>query len=194
MITGQRSPGRGKLNIRASYILLAVCLLCYVGTRTYAAWRDSAAYKEAEPKLALNSFTGTIQAFYMKQRPLRFPNDLSEISSATWSEFAQNHPYELGADRRTLVLDNYLYIYTLSSNKTEWGVFALPVGARRMEAESFFILVNAQGVSRKWKGKSLENSDLEIARKVGIPSPNQFALLGMIEQPRPQPSPSAQAH
>ena len=100
MITGQRSPGRGKLNIRASYVVLAVCLVCYVGTRTYAAWRASAAYKEAEPKLALNAFTGTIQAFYMKQRPLRFPADLGEINSEEWSAFAQNHPYQLGADRR----------------------------------------------------------------------------------------------
>lgn len=82
---------------------------------------------------------------------------------------------------RTYVVDNYKYVYTLTKNPGECGVFAAPVGPRREEENTFFVLVTPQGVSRQWKGAALGDKDLEAISLMGIPTANQLMNFGLVE-------------
>jgi hypothetical protein len=186
-VTGQRSPGKGKAWMKPSYLVLIMSLLIYGGARAYAAYRaaknHTATFDAARPVLALNSFVGDLDAFYIKQRPLRFPKDLSELDAVIWKPRRQaGRPDPKFTDgNRTYVVDNYEYVYTLSKNPGECGIFAAPVGPRREEENTLFVLVTPQGVSRRWKGAALKDSDLEALPKVGIPTANQLVYLGLVE-------------
>lgn len=187
-VTGQRSPGRGKMSLRPSHILLIIAILVYAGARIYAAYKQAHQhtnkYEQAAPVLALNSFVGDLKAFYMKQRPLRFPKDLAEMDAVIWKPRRQaGRPDPQFADsNHTYVVDNYKYVYTLSKNPSECGVFAAPLGPRREEANTLFVLVTAQGAARTWKGAALSDKDLELLAQIGIPTENQLSYLGLVEQ------------
>jgi hypothetical protein len=90
---------------------------------------------------------------------------------------------------RTYVVDNYKYVYTLSKNPNECGVFAAPLGPRREEANTLFVLVTAQGAARTWKGAALPDKDIEMLAQLGIPTENQLSYLGLVEQ-KEQPKPA----
>jgi hypothetical protein len=190
-VTGQRNPGRGKTNLRPSHFILIISLVVYVGARVYAAYKTAhvhtANYEAAMPVLALNSFVGDLKAFYVKQRPLRFPKDLTEVDAEVWKPRRQagRPDPEFTDSNRTYVVDNYKYVYTLSKNPGECGIFAAPLGPRREEANTIFILVTAQGVSRTWKGAALQDKDLDLLARIGIPSESQLSYLGLIEQKEP---------
>lgn len=186
-ITGQRSPGKGKGWLRPSYLILIISVLVYAGARVYAAYKaahqHTATFEAAKPVLALNSFVGDLNAFYLKQRPLRFPRDLKELDAAVWKPRRQagRPDPEFTDENRTYVVDNYKYVYTLSKNPGECGIFAVPVGARREEVNALFVLVTPQGVSRTWKGAALKDADVEAIGRIGIPTSSQLMYLGLVE-------------
>lgn len=195
MITGQRSPGKGKEWARPSYLVLIASIILYGGAHAYAAYKaahaHAAAFEAAKPILALNSFVGDLNAFYMRQRPLRYPSDLRELDAAIWKPKRQaGRPDPQFTDaNRTYVVDNYMYVYTLSKAQGECGVFATPVGPRREEEQSHFILVSPQGVTRHWKGAALSDKDLAILPQIGIPTLNQLTTLGLVEIKEPTKKP-----
>jgi hypothetical protein len=69
--------------------------------------------------------------------------------------------YSFTGGNRTYVVDNYKYVYTLSKNPGECGIFTAPVGPHREEDNTLFVLVTPQGVSRQWKSAALKDADLK---------------------------------
>ena len=110
------------------------------------------------------------------QQTGRFPANFRELEARVWRH--KQSP-DFGADGRSLTVANYFYIYypVDASTCTVWIV---PVGPRRDEVATHFLLLTPSGL-RRWKGVPLT---LDEVKKLpsAVPQYNEMALLGMTEQ------------
>jgi hypothetical protein len=114
--------------------------------------------------------------FYAETR--RFPANFAEINRLIWHTYPTP---DYGSEGRRAWTKNYFYLYTKVNDET-CAFWALPVGARREYASSFFVVVSTNWL-RIWKGKAM--SDGEIVVVPNIPSPQVLSESGFTELKQP---------
>jgi hypothetical protein len=76
---------------------------------------------------------------------------------------------------------NYAYYYSPVSSQLA-VVWAVPVGPRRNEGNTYFLIFNDKAV-RYWKGPALSIADAEACVKEKAPTHQRLFQLGLVEQP-----------
>lgn len=169
----------GKRRFSFSYVLLILSVLSYVSASIYssyaAEWRARKDVPQIDPILKI--IKGLKQ--YQKLKA-RFPTSFDEVETAIWK-----HPTkpDYGANGRSIVLQNYYYLYTFVSS-SRCTIWAIPVGEHTDESNTYFLILAAED-REKWKGPALELK--EAATISGTPSYVQLSMLGMIKQENLQP-------
>jgi hypothetical protein len=163
----------GKSRLRISVMMVGISLVALIVT--YAAVTIAAAWRAREqmPRLAADSLVKSLRAYH--QQTGRFPANFRELEARVWKH---KQVPDFGADGRSLTVANYYYIYypVDASTCTVWIV---PVGPRREEGATHFLLLTPNGL-RRWKGTPLT---LDEVKKLppAVPQYNEMALLGMTE-------------
>lgn len=171
MKTTKVKSGFGKLRI--TYLVLILAALATgvgYGWHVYSLFRDA---RLNMPQPQIEKLIKDIRTFYLRTK--RFPQNFAEVNDLIWHTKPKPN---YGADERQARAKNYHYFFTKVDHQT-CAIWALPIGPRRHDASSFF-LVLAPGWVRIWKGKALE--DEAIGKLPAIPKPDQLAVLMMQEQ------------
>ena len=167
----------GKRRFGFSYGLLLIAIVTYLGAWGYssyaAEWRAKSEVPQIDP--ILNVIKGLRQ--YQKINAT-FPPALSEVEATVWKH---PHPPPYAADGKSVVIRNYYYVYTFI-NPSRSTLWAIPIGPRPEEANSYFLILTPDG-REKWKGPALGLK--EVAAISGTPTYSQLALLGMVKQDSP---------
>jgi hypothetical protein len=170
--TMRRSPGRTPTWPASALI----AVLAIVSAAVAFGWSEYDAYQSAErerPKLALSSMVRELREYH--ERTGRFPATLREIDE---TRKRGGRRYDL--DGRAFTVANYFYVLG-QPDVHHATVWAIPVGPRRTEAASHFIVVGKLTLSH-WKGPALDASVAGAVRE--NPRVAELATLGFVEQPR----------
>jgi len=169
------SEGTGKSRLRISFVMVGISLVAlvvtYASVTIAAAWRA----REQMPRLAADSLVKALRIYH--QQTASFPATLRDLEARVWKH--QQSP-DFGVDGRSLTVANYDYIYYPVDANT-CTVWIVPVGPRREEGSTHFLLLTPNGL-RRWKGAPLT---LDEVKKLpsAVPQYREMALLGMTEQP-----------
>jgi hypothetical protein len=166
----------GKHRFGFSYALVALAAVTYFGVMAYssyaAEWRARADVPKIDPILKI--IKGLRQ--YQKMKAT-FPPSFHEVEAVVWKH---PNPPDYGADGRSVMLNNYYYLYTWIS-PTRCTLWAIPIGPHADEVNSYFLVLTPDD-REKWKGPAL---DLKEAASVsGAPTYAQLGIMGMIKQDR----------
>ena len=170
----------GKRGFGFSYVLLPIALVTYLGTWIYssyaAEWRAKTQTPRIDPILKI------IKDLRQYQRTnATFPRDFNQVETTIWKH---SKPPDYGAGGRSLVVSNYYYFYTWVS-PTRCTLWAIPVGPRSDEANSYFLVLTATD-REKWKGPPLQLKEAAVIS--GTPTYVELGILGMVKQDSPQQS------
>ena len=168
------SEAAGKSRLRISVVMVGISLVALIVT--YAAVTIAAAWRAREqmPRLAADSLVKSLRAYH--QQTGRFPANFRELEARVWRH---KQAPDFGADGRSLTVANYYYIYYPVDANT-CTVWIVPVGPRREEGATHFLLLTPNGL-RRWKGTPLTLDDVKKLPPA-VPQYNEMALLGMTEQ------------
>lgn len=168
-----------RVRVRFSYIIVVVTFLAAVFSYGFSVWSASRRYDAALPKDASDSVIRGVLSFH--QGAGNFPKDFVEVEETVWKH---KKPPNFGDTGRTFNAYNYNYIY-FRLGAHECALYAIPGGARRAEAPSFYYYVTTQEVW-KWKGPALGEEDVTKLRPVrpGTEEALLLGVLGMTEQPK----------
>jgi hypothetical protein len=172
MKSGGAKSGFSKL--KATYLCLsmaAVAICGFYGCYLYTLFRD-AQLNMPEPQI--ERLTRDLRLFQSRTR--RFPKNFNEINDLIWNTRPK---LDYGPDEKQVRVKNYRYIYTRVNNR-QCAIWAIPLGAQRHYAFSFFIVLSPDWM-RLWKGKAM--SDEDMARIPAIPSPTTLAGFKLREMP-----------
>src|SRR5438552_4812057 len=126
----------GKRRFGFSYGLVALAVGDYRGGMAYssyaAEWRARADVPKIDPILKI--IKGLRQ--YQKIKAT-FPPSFNEVEAAVWKHPT---PLDYGAGGRSLVLNNYYYLYTWIS-PTRCTLWAIPIGPHADETNSYFLVL-----------------------------------------------------
>ena len=160
-------------SLKISLVLLPLAMLLVVGVYVYSLWVAERQRAANLPVDAADVMMRDLLSFNKKRGG--FPKDLSEMEGVVWNA-KESRSYS-NANRAIAHL-NYFYLYTRQSPH-RFTLWAIPLGVRREEASSWFLIVTP-GSQRRWKGGALQ---LEHVREItSDPSSNELAALGLIEQ------------
>lgn len=161
---------------RKPVILLFVgSLLFGLGAIVFREWQRSRAYEEALPQLRSELIYSGLVKF--DRLTGRYPETLIELDERVWRN--RDAATRYGPDGCRLTLNNYYYIYH-RVNPQLATLWAVPVGARRNDAASYFFVVRRERIDR-WKGAAFQPEEI---RQLNLnPTLDQLALLGMTLQP-----------
>lgn len=151
-------------------ISLVALIVTYATVTIAAAWQA----REQMPRLAADSLVKSLRTYH--QQTGSFPANFRELEARVWKH---KQAPDFGADGRSLTVANYYYIYYPVDANT-CTVWIVPVGPRRDEGATHFLLLTPGGL-RRWKGAPLR---LDEVKKLpsAVPQYNEMALLGMTEQ------------
>ena len=149
---------------------LIVLVVTYATATIAAAWRA----KEQMPRLAADSLIKSLRAYH--QQTGSFPANFRELEVRVWKH---KQTPDFGADGRSLTVANYYYIYYPVDTNT-CTVWIVPVGPRREEGATHFLLLTPSGL-RRWKGAPLRLDEVKNL-PAAVPQYGEMALLGMTEQ------------
>jgi hypothetical protein len=149
---------------------LVSLVVTYATVTIAAVWRA----REQMPRLAADSLVKSLRTYH--QQTGSFPANFRELEARVWKH---KQAPDFGADDRSLTVANYYYIYYPVDANT-CTVWIVPVGLRREEGATHFLLLTPGGL-RRWKGAPLT---LDEVKKLpaGVPQYGEMALLGMTEQ------------
>src|SRR5215211_1922788 len=168
-----------RVRVRFSYIIAVVTFLGAVFSYGFSVWWESRKYDALLPRDASNSVIRGVLAFH--QATGGFPKNFVEVEETVWKH---KKPPNFGDTGRAFNAYNYNYIY-FRLGAHECAIYAIPGGARRAEAPSFYYYVTTQGVW-KWKGPALGEDDLMKLRPIrpGTQDALVLGVMGMTEQPK----------
>lgn len=170
----------GKRRFGFSYFLLALAVVMYVASWAYSSYAAEWKTKSLTPRI--DPILKIIKDLRQYQRiKATFPRDFNELEAAMWKH---PNPPNYGAAGRSVVINNYYYLYTLVSS-TRCTLWAIPIGPAAEEANSYFLVLTPTD-REKWKGPSLQLR--EAAAISGTPGYAQLGILGMVKQDSPQQS------
>ena len=161
----------GKLKIaHATFALALLAGIGGYGWHVYSLFRDA---QVNMPQPQIEKLVKDLRLFHSQAK--RFPRDFSEINDLIW----RTRPTpKYGAEGRQARTRNYYYYYTRVDHQT-CTIWALPIGPRRYDGASFF-LVLTPGWRRTWKGKAIEEDT--ISSLPAIPPLDRLTALMMQEQ------------
>ncbi len=128
-----------RVRVRFSYIIVVVTFLARSSPTGSPCGRRRGEYDAALPKDASDSVIRGVLSFH--QGAGNFPKDFVEVEEAVWKH---KKPPNFGDTGRTFNAYNYNYIY-FRLGAHECAFYAIPGGARRAEAPSFYYYVTTQG-------------------------------------------------
>ena len=170
MMSEVASKSRLRISVVMVGISLVALIVTYAAVTIAAAWRA----REQMPRLAADSLVKSLRAYH--QQTGRFPANFRELEARVWKH---KQAPDFGVDGRSLTVANYYYIYFLVDAST-CTVWIVPVGPRREEGATHFLLLTPDGL-RRWKGAPLTLDDVKKLPSA-VPQYNEMALLGMTEQ------------
>jgi hypothetical protein len=164
----------GKRRFSASYVLLILSAVTYLASWAYssyaAEWRAKAESPRIDPILKIIK---GIRQYHQARNT--FPQTFFPVEEQVWKHKVRP---DYGAGGRSLVVSNYYYLYT-PINATRCTLWAIPVGPRHDDANTFFVVL-LETDREKWKGPAL---DLKEASTIsGNPTYAELAMLGMVRQ------------
>jgi hypothetical protein len=172
MKTGNAKNRFGKLKV--AHATFALAMLAGVGGY---GWHLYSLFRNAQvnlPQPQIEKLVKDMRLFHSRVK--RFPRNFSEINDLIW----HTRPMpDYGPEGRQARTRNYYYYYTRVDEQT-CAIWALPIGPRRQDGASFF-LVLTPGWQRTWRGKAIEEG--AISSLPAIPQPDRLAELMMREQP-----------
>lgn len=168
-----------RTGFRFTYVFLVFWILAAIASYLYGLWAASQEEKALQPKPAVEQMIKALRTYHHQAG--RFPQSFVELEARVWRH---NHSRSFGDDGRSLSMANYYYLYYQVDSGT-CTLWAIPINKRREEGSTFFLALSTE-TARRWKGAPLALD--EIKRLPSVPDPAQLALLGLTEQPIPQPS------
>lgn len=179
-MAGNANPNSIGGTPRMSLIVFVASVVAFFGSSWYVGYREEKQRETQLPHLALQSVMGDLRRFHQKVG--RFPETLEELRDRV-AGGKQGPSLEDGG--RTFVARNYYYRYALVSPHAA-TVWAVPVGPRREEGSTNFLIVVGDGGYTHYKGPALT---AEQARSISAdPSTAELAALGLTKQTRDQPA------
>ena len=164
----------GKSRLRISVVMIGISLIALIAT--YAAVTIAAAWRARDqmPRLAADSLIKSLRNYH--QQTGHFPVNFGELEARVWKH---KQAPDFGTDGRSLTAANYYYIY-YPVNASTCMVWIVPVGPRREEGSTHFLLLTPGGL-RRWKGAPLTLDEIKKLPPA-VPQYGEMALLGMTEQ------------
>ena len=165
--------GARKQRFKLTFVILGVAVLVLVISFAYGTWARTQREKEMVPRLAADSLIKSLRQF--QRQTGQFPDHFMQLEERIWKH---SKVPDFGADKRTLVVANYFYLYAKSDPMT-CTVWAIPSGPKRDEGATHFLVITPE-VIRHWKGPALAKSEIDsIASE---PTMNMLISLGLTEQ------------
>jgi hypothetical protein len=168
------TPGKGGTPKRLTLLIFGVSILTAAssyGYREYSQWRR---HESLMPRLKLSSLVRDIRKF--EALTGRVPRSFKELESHVWKHAKGKPVFDLNGAAYTFA--NYFYLFHGIDARTV-TVWAVPVGPRRDETSTHFVVVSPESVAA-WKGASLRLDDL--AGLTANPTAQELARLGLIRQ------------
>jgi hypothetical protein len=162
-----------KPRLRMTYFCVGFCFIGLIGSYAYGFWAQTKRHEQLLPRLSLNTIMRGVLAYHKKIGA--FPSSLAQLEERV----LQSKKPKFSPDAALLFINHYLYVYRLTTSPHECWIWAIPVGERREEAPTKFIVVTPAR-ARHWTGPALRLEDFKIAYQMDDLS--QLPALGMIEQ------------
>jgi hypothetical protein len=159
-------------SIRPTYVVFFIAIGLFVLSCLAGYFYE---YRET-PDLRANTVINEVRAYRDKNNkwPARF-EQLGEVRALGIGGGAK-----IGANGRTLVVGNYLYVYTPYASVA--SLWAIPVGNNREYAQTHYVVFNGEAMGDHWVGKALDDAKLQYA--VGDPGEARLVHLGMEKVPK----------
>jgi hypothetical protein len=159
--------------LRMSFVTLGASVAAVIIAYAATTWLEARRLQEQTPRLAVDSLVKALCAYHGQTG--RFPADFREMEARVWKP---KNGSEIGADNRSMSVDNYYYIYARADAGIA-TIWIIPTGPKREEGSTHFLLLTPDNL-RRWKGAPLS---LEETRRLPpVPQYREMALLGMTEQ------------
>ena len=157
---------------KLSYVIVVLAIVLAVLGFIAVSWHR---ISEQQALLPVQNLA-KLEAEFQKYRKVNgaFPKDFAEINAKVWHKVPGSH---LNNDPLTWQKDHYYY--RIVANGQELALWAVPVGERRDEANTYFVVMSPTW-RRAWKGAAVGQENLSKIKSV--PSPPDLAALGMEEQ------------
>jgi hypothetical protein len=171
------NPREGKSGVGRLKLTFIILIIAGVtggasyGYYVYTVFLDS---QVNMPQSQLEKLVRDLRSYHLQKK--RFPADFAEVNGLIWRA---NPAPNYGADGRRARAKNYYYYYTKVDDR-KCALWALPLGPQRRYASAFFLVISPEWV-RAWKGKALDDGQIE--RIPAVPTPDDLSTLNMREEP-----------
>jgi hypothetical protein len=160
-------------SLKISLVLIPIAFLLVVGVYIHSLWAAERKTTAELPVEAADAMMRDLLSFHKRRGG--FPRDLKELEGVVWEKKGSR---SYSKDKRGLTHRNYYYLYTRITHH-HFTLWAIPMGGRREDAASRFLLVTTENC-RRWKGPAIP---IEQAKEIHPnPTVNELSLLGLIEQ------------
>lgn len=159
--------------LKLSLVVASLALVLVVVAYVHALWSADRKKTNDLPVEAVSMMMRDLLRFHQKRGG--FPEDLRKLEGVVW----ERKKRDFAIDNRALNHRNYYYFYTQISPH-QFTLWAIPTGAEREEAPTWFLVVTPEAC-RRWKGAALPFE--QIDRIEPNPSLKDLGVFGLIEQP-----------
>lgn len=159
--------------LKLSLVVAPLALVLVVVAYVYALWSADRKKTNDLPVEAISMMMRDLLRFHQKRGG--FPEDLGKLEGIVW----ERKKRDFAIDNRALNHRNYYYFY-MQISPHQFTLWAIPTGALREEAPTWFLVVTPD-VCRRWKGAALPFE--QIDRIEPNPSLKDLGVFGLIEQP-----------
>ena len=159
--------------IKISLIVTSLALVLVVVAYVYSLWSIDRQRASELPVEAVSMMMRDLLRFHDKRGG--FPEDLQKLEGVIW----ERKKRQFSINNRALSHRNYYYFYSRITHH-RFTLWAIPVGASRDEAPTWYLVVTPE-TCRRWKGAALPLE--QIDRISPNPLLNRLGILGLIEQP-----------
>ena len=167
-------PGKGRPK-QLTFIVFALAVLTAACAYGYSIYSESERHEALLPRVRLHSLVRDIRKYQTLAG--RAPTTFDEIEEIIWKRKGRKPVFENGGAAYTL--GHYFYLLS-AIDEQRATVWAVPVGERREEASTHFVVVSPKALLH-WKGAAIKIED--IHRISGNPPIGELAALGLIRQP-----------
>jgi hypothetical protein len=176
-----QNPTPGKTNSkRLTFIILGLAVLAAACTYAYSVYTEYTKYEAVLPRLRLQTLIRDVRRF--ESLAGRVPRTFDEIERLVWKHKDRTPTFDKNGTGYALA--NYFYVLH-AVDDSRLTIWAIPLGQRRDEASTHFIIVTSERVLR-WRGAALGFD--EVGTVSSNPTASELAALGLVRQPDETPA------
>lgn len=169
------TPGKSGGPKRLTFVIFGLAVLTAACSYGYSVYAENQRQEALLPRLKLSSLIRDVRKY--EKLAGRVPRGFDEIEELVWKHKGRKPAFDL--DGSAYTLGNYFYVYNALSHDSA-TVWAVPVGPRREEASTHFVVIGPDAVAH-WKGAAIKHED--FSRIVKNPQVSELASLGLVRQP-----------